>query len=173
MFISSANQIAATGKMVKFSLDAFVVSSATATFAADIGAMKATTKWWDGPSWNILLGQKGTLTYYDGVGGYAVNGDYGYHDVGTFGTDKWVSFEVVADYSTHTFDATVDGFSWSGNFRSGNADNFGLFFAACNREVSSYFIDNVSVQIIPEPSAIIMLVTGMIGLICCGWRKRR
>ncbi len=34
-------------------------------------------------------------------------------------------------------------------------------------------IDNVSIQSIPEPSTIILLITGFIGLVCYVWRKQK
>lgn len=173
MCISSADQTAATGKVVKFNLDAYVVGSTSAGFALDISAFSSTNpaQWWLGRSWNIFLGTTGTLAYYDAIGGY----DGGYHNVvGSFRTDTWVPVEVVANYGTLTFQATVDGTNFGGNFAPDAGNNSFNSFAV-GRDVLnvSSFIDNVSIQIIPEPSTITLLTTALIGLFCYAWRKRK
>ncbi len=162
--ITAANETAATNQVVQFNLDAYVVGTATQAYALDLSTFTSGGVY-DGRAWNVLLNTNGTLSIYDGA----------FSDVpgGSFHTDTWVPVEVVADYGAGTFQATVDGFTFGGNFATAAGNNTFRRVSIGESGNTPVFIDNLTVEIVPEPTAASMLVLGLVGMVCGARRKQR
>ena len=163
--VSAASQAAAQNQVVTFRCDAYVASG-TSTADGGMSFGTFTSLAYAGGAWNVDLFVTGEVKYYD----------TGWHTLGTFATDQWNPVEVVADYGTQTFKITVGNVvGLGGNFQTAAGNNtlsalsIGLDAAAYNVG-SSYYYDNVSIQV-PEPSALLLLATG--GVLACARRKRK
>lgn len=163
--ITAADEIAATNQVVQFKLDAYVVGNGVQNYGLDLSTF-ASGGAYVGRAWDINMQTNGTISIYD---------DNGYNNVpgASFRTDTWVPVEVVADYGAGTFQATVDGFSFGGNFSTDPGNNTFRRISISEAGYSPAFIDNVSVQIVPEPTIVTLFVTGLVGLVCGIRRKRR
>lgn len=161
MYISAADKTNATGKVVTFSADLYMMAGSSAQ-GVETAAFNATPNWYSGSSFDVLVRADGTAAYYDDT---LTN----WHNVtGTFQTDAWVSLEVIADYTAHTYQATLDGITWTANFTGYSApmaDTVGLFSLAPVNASSTYFVDNVSVTIIPEPASLALLGLAVVTLL--------
>jgi len=166
LVINPADEIAATNKVVQIKLDAYVGSTTPtnwglniATFATGDGGG------YDGRAFDLNLKTDGVVSIWDGATSNDVPG-------GTFHTDTWIPVEIVADYGNGTFQGTVDGVSFSGTFLAEAGNNTFRYIALDEGGYSPVFVDNVSVQIVPEPTTVMMLATGLVGLLCHARRKR-
>ncbi len=137
--ITAADEVAATNQVVQFNLDAYVVGTATQAYALDLSTFTSGGAY-DGRAWNILLNTNGTFSIYDGA--------FSNVPGGSFRTDTWVPVEVIADYGEGTFQATVDGFTFSGNFSTSAGNNTFRRISIGEIGNSPAFIDNLSAQIL-------------------------
>jgi hypothetical protein len=139
LVITEAAELSATNQVVQFNLDAYVVGSATQSYGLDLSTF-ASGGVYAGRAWDINLQTNGTLAIYD---------DSGYNNVpgGTFRTDTWVQVEVIADYAARTFQATVDGFTFGGNFSTDEANSTFRRVSVNEAGNTPAFIDNVTVKI--------------------------
>jgi hypothetical protein len=172
MYISSAHTTAIAGRKVQFNFDYFAMPHATS--GSDIVSFDAGSGAYTGRGWDILLYGNGSIQYYDAD----VTENGGYVNVapaGTFTTYDWVPVKVVADYGTHTFDATVDGYSFSGAWEAAGGSTFQKTLFAANGS-NLFYIDNLKIQSpppIPEPSTLVLTSVGVFGLLAYAWRKRK
>ena len=86
-----------------------------------------------------------------------------------------VVLNIIPDSSgipgTHTFDWTAT----AGGDYIGESLSIGFFTEAALQSGAAVIVDNVSATVseVPEPGAIVLLATGLIGLLCYAWRKRK
>jgi hypothetical protein len=163
--LSAASQAATAGQVVTFNFDAYVTGDQTNAFGLDVATF--TSHGYAGGAWNIILARNGSLRYYDG--------DY-QTAVGTFATDTWVPVHVVADYTAKTFQATVGATTFGGNFQpsTGNGQLSTMYISSDQSRADVYY-DNVSVTVgaVPEPSSLVLVAVGLVGLLAYAWRKRK
>lgn len=173
MHITTADRAASTDGLVQFDFDLYVRGNSSGYFAFEVATFTSDAYWYTGRGWNLRFGVDGNLAWYGQQGG--VDGSYFAGGNDSFRRDTWVPVQVVADYSAGTFEATVDGYSFSGNFASDAGNNaFGNLATWRNIPgAGESYIDNVTIRIIPEPSSLVTLFAGLIGLLCYAWRKRR
>lgn len=137
--ITAADELAATNQVVHFNLDAYVVGTTAQNYGLDLSTL-ASGGVYVGRAWDINLQTNGTISIYD---------DSGYNNVpgGSFRTDTWVPVEVIADYAAGTFQATVDGFTFGGNFSTDPDNNTFRRVSIGEGGYSPAFIDNLLVTI--------------------------
>ena len=88
---------------------------------------------------------------------------------------QWIHAEMVVDFVTDTYSMTIGtqtatGLPLLGDFSTASRVRF---VAGGGWEDPRYGIDNVVVTAIPEPGALAILASGLLGLICYAWRRRR
>lgn len=148
--------VAVIPETVTYNLDFYVVGNAATVARSDIYMLAGWAE-----TWRLAPYSDGTLDY--SAGGSSVN-------VGTFPTNEWVHFKLVADYQALTFNATVGATSWSGSL--GAAGTTRLFITSdVGGPGAGLYLDNVS--IVPEPSALWLCVTGLLGLLACARHRVR
>lgn len=137
--ITAADELAATDQVVHFNLDAYVVSTATQQTGLDLSTF-ASGGVYEGRAWDIDLQTDGTISIYD---------DNGYNTVpgSSYRTDTWVPVEVIADYAARTFQATVDGFTFGGNFSTNDENNTFRRISISEIGNAPSFFDNLLVTI--------------------------
>ena len=162
MYISAADQTAVTGKVVNFNFDTYVVSD-TKLGGGFVTFLPGYVR-----GWNIELADNGTIRYY--------NSDLAdpYPDAGvTYRLNRWIPVEVVADYGNHTFHATVDGNEFDGDWAAAGASSFERLYMAPVSAQSRFYVDNLSISVVPEPSSLALIATALLGLVPYARRKRR
>lgn len=168
MQISAADQAATAGQVVKFSLDYYVASvEGGAGAGPSIMALNTADAWTGynyGFSWGITVNQDGSISQW------AANVTALTPTGLTATTDAWIPIEVVADYGALTYTATVDGQSFSGTMLVGD---FKRLEIAPNNYSLQYFVDNVQISEVPEPSTLALLAAGLCGLLTYAWCKRK
>lgn len=166
--ISNANKTLATNQVVTFKLDVWEQSG---TGASDqdqfIGTFGDTS--YNNGSFDIKLGSDGSVWSYDSNSAFNARG--------TYSTNAWVPVTIVADFSAKTYHATVGSLAWDGTFRTdtGTGNNtFQYMFLQHNGGGNGVF-DNLLITTgqVPEPSTLLLITTGSIGLLAYAWRKRK
>ena len=105
------------------------------------------------------------------------------------GTGDWISLQEVIDptgtnMATLWYKNLTDGTAWTSlgssavnlnQTAAGKLSGFtSIIVSDAGTGVANYgSIDNISVSQIPEPSMLVLFATGLIGLLCYAWRKRR
>jgi hypothetical protein len=82
--------------------------------------------------------------------------------------DSWYQLGLQVDYSTKTYDFTIDGVKVNASpipFYSVNADNFSQLRIFRGSNQAGMIVDDLSVAAIPEPSTVALLVLGGAGLL--------
>jgi hypothetical protein len=144
-----------------------------------------------GSSGQFALGTKGftglVLAHDGGLYVYQGNGLYGQGTASGKVPFAGGTFDTAA-YYTLAYDVNTDTGSISNISLSGStADYSGLtssaftdaatanlgFFASAESWGCYGFVDNVALGEVPEPSTIMLLATGLVGLLAYAWRKRR
>lgn len=122
-------------------------------------------------SFQLYLRQDGHLQYFDGA----------LKETGlTFASDTWLHLTVAADFASHTFDLTLDdnptvtglGFANSAASTVSNVVLFGQTDVDVNCRAA---FDDITMTVndVPEPGTMMLLVCGMFGLLAYAWRKRK
>jgi hypothetical protein len=164
--LSPADTAAVTGKVVQFNFDYYAVS-AYPTSSSDLITFNSGMA---ERGWDIMLYGNGSVKYYnaDVAGGGMVAAGA----AGSFAANTWVPVQLVADYTAHTFQATVGAYSFSGAWAAGGASTFDKVYM-CGNGNTRFFVDNLSVQMVPEPSSLALIATGLLGLLAYAWRTRK
>ena len=126
---------------------------------------------WQNTGTALVSGWIYTLSFYDGNGeAYVMNHTATLNaadnttDLGTaFGTWFWDAVATGDGFHAHSFSATYTGDS--GKY-------LGVSLGATNPSLWAGF-DMVSITSVPEPSVMALMTTGLIGLLCYAWRKRK
>ena len=152
-FISAANTLAVTGQKVQFDYDYYgnyYLSTGSDFVTFDAGAGGYT-----GRGWDLMLNGNGSIQYYNkDVGGTGV---VTVAPAGTFAYNAWTHVTVTADYGTHTFDATVGTYGFSGAWEASGGSTFQQLYMAANG-TNLFYIDNLSIiQVVPEPATLMHL----------------
>lgn len=164
--ITDASRVAATGKVATFAFNLFVPAFASNShlallvhgLAADSGDNAI----------NVQLWGDGTISHYDGSAGLN-------YVTGGYALDTWVPVNIVADFGAKTYHATVGTTTWSAGFRNdyGNPNYFQYLAINDGATGQPFYVDNVSISVVPEPSMVALSVSGLIGLLAYAWRKRK
>lgn len=111
----------------------------------------------------------GDVYIYDAVQGISVDTGVDYNAAGA-----WNNVVINADMAAGTFTVTV-GTSTSGTqtwVRTvGLTDRIASFAITSEGKPGYGCWDNVQLYAIPEPGAIVLLTTGLLGLLCYAWRR--
>jgi hypothetical protein len=88
-----------------------------------------------------------------------------------YSTNTWQEWDIEYQIGASTFSASVGGVTVSG-LSALTQGGVGAFWAVNGSNVAgSWYMD--SVASVPEPSTIVMLACGMMGLLAYAWRKRK
>ena len=119
-----------------------------------------------GRTFDVYFGDNGLMRFYDGSD---------YHDTTlAYQEDKWLDLVVVADMSTGKYRLSVDG-QWAAEelFWNGGATKIQSFLFYNNGNNTEFYLDNVSLTVIPEPASLVLLALGGLGLAAVLRRKRK
>jgi predicted MFS family arabinose efflux permease len=77
---------------------------------------------------------------------------------------------IVTDLSQGTYTANIGGVTISDVLNS-SATSVGSFYLSTS--VGGVAFDNLSVSTVPEPSAVLLMAMGLVGLLAYAWRKQK
>jgi hypothetical protein len=106
---------------------------------------------------------------------YVVNDVNGQPTSLRYKVGQWQAWEIDYAIDSSTYSLTLDGVTVSGlsNLSRGGPGNVqGLCFYSGNGAPNTFYIDAMPAAS-PEPGTIVLLSTGLIGLVCYAWRKRK
>lgn len=162
--VSGQSTIAANGNLI-LNVNAF--NAVGSGFGGNLGLIA-----FDGPSFSnrafdIAFRPDGSIRYYDGSS----------KSTGlTYSTNTWTDITINADFSTNTFDLTVDGSTVSGlGWEASGLTTIGLVdLEAFDQGGTSGRggWDNLSISSVPEPSSATIVVIGC-AIWCAAHRIRR
>lgn len=123
----------------------------------------------------LVLGRTGDLYSME-------NGSYLGSSVAFGGTFNASAFYTLS-YDVNTTTGSISNISLSGStadysvltslaFTDAATANLGFFTSSEDGGAYGY-VDNVALSSVPEPSTVTVLATGLFGLLCYAWRKRR
>jgi len=154
-------------------------SSTNEKIYLDFSMWNASGKWSIGGWLDNAYGDPSFIARFD-PDGYVwyFGADSAYHKTSvTYTLGAWVDVSIVADYAARTFDLTVGTSTATGlDFRGdGSGHTIGAIYISSNSVPNRAHIDNLRLATtpIPEPSTLALLATGLAGLLCYAWRKRR
>ena len=171
--ISVADQalIAANGRMtVEMKFYNVDMTDGKGVYLAGIGSVSGSLSPW---AFEPLWMGDGTVQVQ------AYDGEYYLVDTGlTFTHDAWHTTKMVVDFATDTFDLWVDGVTTANAqdlpFRDPSVDftTVGRVIIGTVSKPAAYYIDDVVISSIPEPSSWILLTIGTLVLVTSRWRLR-
>jgi hypothetical protein len=168
--ISPAHQAGSAGGVIEFKMDAWVGTDAALEFVT------FASKAYAGGSWDVLLAKDGSVKEYSSsAGGYITK-----VAAGVIPKDAWIPITVLANYGAQTYQANVNGNSFSGAFQGGTVGSDSMMAWYVNRSSGlggGVYYDNVSITyqgtIVPEPSSLALAALGLLSLVAYAWRKRK
>jgi hypothetical protein len=163
-YLTAEGQAASAGEVVTFKGNMYVAAGSGR--ALDI-ATYADLPSFAGNVFDWSVYKNGTVTYYN-------TGDTVKQTAtGTFTTGAWVPFQVVADYTAKTYSVNVGGVTFSDVFNTASTNSVPGLFLSC--PTTGVALDNLAITIgqVPEPSSLLVLVSGVVGLLAYAWKKRR
>ncbi len=90
----------------------------------------------------------------------------------TYTAGVWQKWEIDYAIGTTLIDVTIDGTKVSnistGSLPGGALDRIKITTGSDSGTIAKLYLDEV-----PEPSSIVLLASGLIGLLCYAWRKRK
>jgi hypothetical protein len=159
--LSAAAQTASTGQVVTYSMNMYVPSG-SGTFGG-IGSYGSASGW----GLNIF----DIYPFTDGVVKYYNNGDTTLQiAAGTFATDTWIPVQIVADFQHGTYAANVGGVTLSDVLNSSAVSGSRFYLSASTDGIA---FDNLSITTVPEPSALLLMTAGLLGVLAYVWQKRK
>lgn len=161
-----------TSSTVRFDLGLITANAETYTsnaLASEFAFVKGGNVAWEIPPTSAVFTLTGLAPngHYD-VYLYCASSNSAYQSTFTIGSSSVTStpggfdgsFVANRDYVTF-LDVTADGSgAIQGTFSGGNPSNFAMF-------------NGLQLQQIPEPTALVLLLSGMTGLLAYAWRRRR
>jgi hypothetical protein len=166
------------------SADTAVEQQLSAYLATAGGTMSLGGAWFHGTHvyQNVFGLDEGAIAYYRTTANQELHGD-------TLTSGHWYDFKLVMDFSTvggaaklYYKDVTAGDPTFIEDSKMGTIsmgltpDEFGRYQVdglTTRMEGTGSYVDNFSVGTVPEPSTIMLLVTGCLGLLAYAWRKRR
>ena len=142
------------GKIVQIDFDVYVPTNGT---QVSYLTTSATDTVWEveGPKVHFL--GNGDIAYYT---------SWPQTDTGIDGVlDEWQHVTLVIDMSSQTFDLKVGNVMITDLGFAGTAAEIGGFGFGCSNNDMKVMVDNVQMQIIPEPASITLLGLGVVGLL--------
>ena len=123
----------------------------------------------------LVFGENGEFIYMDGRGNRVVSGV-------SYQPSEWYSFEYVIDMDAMNWSFSVEdsletpvlarsdlGFDTNTGYSFNQIRSWGTW----GSDFGEWYIDNVQLNQIPEPSTLILLLLGTAGLFACSRRRRR
>ena len=159
---TAAGTAATTDKVVRISMDINMFSGSSSN---PLDGM-VMYNYNGGYDWQWKMQKDGTFGYWDTGSHYTV--------LGTYSTDTWVDVEMLADYATKTFTLTVDGTTCPNLlFYAPGANQESRIIMGPATITSLYGWDDMVIDVVPEPSSVALLISGLVGLLAYAWRKRK
>ena len=90
-------------------------------------------------------------------------------------TEEWHNIAIEYSPTATTCDVFIDNVLEGDDVGvAGAGSNFGqiLFYTTSTTGATTHY-DNVQVSIVPEPSSVALLLSGLVGLLAYAWRKRK
>ena len=95
------------------------------------------------------------------------------HDTGlTFVADQWQKWEIDYNIDDPTFTLTIDGVSASG-LGMGGPGSLGALEISMGATADPGIPMYVGEAAVPEPASVMLMLSGVIALLVCVWRKRK
>ncbi len=167
---SNADMDFSKGKIAVWEADIYVHDDGLAGQAGTfLGYTAANSTYAWGTAMELRLFTNGTVGYFSGTSGMA-------YAAGTFPLDEWVHVQLTSDLSTEAISGSVGPVTFSGVRMVAGNDMVGLVYGnSTGTNHPAYSFDNVTISAapIPEPSTLVLLATGLFGLLAYAWRKRR
>ena len=96
----------------------------------------------------------------------------------TYTEDAWHTVKIVVDYSTNTYDMWLDDATHANaadmpfTYTTADINTMQHVKFGTRGKPSEFYIDDVMISTVPEPSTMALLLIGALGIVVGYWRKR-
>jgi len=87
--------------------------------------------------------------------------------------DQWQEVSIVVDMDNQVYDLTVGSSTVTDLPFKHPVARIGFMYIASGADGSHFYLDNVKLTVVPEPSAVAMLGFSLASLLVFAWRRRR